>query len=71
MLRIVAHIFIGNTFFSSGHEVCITYVLFYLLRQVSVGYFMADLGMIFWFFPALGGYEYVRIMSFDEHNLFS
>ncbi|KAK2377655.1 hypothetical protein P8452_49321 [Trifolium repens] len=26
---------------------------------VSVGYFMADLGMIFWFFPSLGGYEYV------------
>lgn len=32
---------------------------------VSVGYFMADLGMIFWFFPALGGYEYVI------HHLFS
>ncbi|KAH1263624.1 Transmembrane protein 56-B [Glycine max] len=26
---------------------------------VSVGYFIADLGMIFWFFPSLGGYEYV------------
>ncbi|KAL5581508.1 hypothetical protein UlMin_013950 [Ulmus minor] len=26
---------------------------------VSVGYFIADLGMIFWFYPALGGLEYV------------
>ncbi|KAK7300200.1 hypothetical protein RJT34_11037 [Clitoria ternatea] len=26
---------------------------------VSVGYFIADLGMIFWYFPSLGGYEYV------------
>ncbi|XP_062105700.1 uncharacterized protein LOC133817253 [Humulus lupulus] len=26
---------------------------------VSVGYFLADLGMIFWFYPDLGGLEYV------------
>ncbi|XP_010093181.2 transmembrane protein 56 [Morus notabilis] len=26
---------------------------------VSVGYFIADLGMIFWFYPDLGGLEYV------------
>ncbi|GLT53066.1 hypothetical protein SLA2020_263620 [Shorea laevis] len=26
---------------------------------VSVGYFLADLGMIFWFYPSLGGMEYV------------
>ncbi|BFG25703.1 hypothetical protein CerSpe_119770 [Prunus speciosa] len=26
---------------------------------VSVGYFLTDLGMIFWFYPALGGLEYV------------
>ncbi|KAK7387005.1 hypothetical protein VNO78_27442 [Psophocarpus tetragonolobus] len=32
---------------------------------VSVGYFIADLGMILWFFPSLGGYEYVI------HHLFS
>ncbi|XP_057441379.1 uncharacterized protein LOC130733266 [Lotus japonicus] len=32
---------------------------------VSVGYFIADLAMIFWFFPSLGGYEYVI------HHLFS
>ncbi|ESW18249.1 hypothetical protein PHAVU_006G025300 [Phaseolus vulgaris] len=25
----------------------------------SVGYFVSDLGMILWFFPSLGGYEYV------------
>ncbi|KAM7497679.1 hypothetical protein LguiA_022093 [Lonicera macranthoides] len=26
---------------------------------VSVGYFLSDLGMIFWFYPSLGGTEYV------------
>ncbi|KAK7316679.1 hypothetical protein RJT34_00318 [Clitoria ternatea] len=26
---------------------------------VSVGYFIADIGMICWYFPCLGGYEYV------------
>ncbi|WCJ28464.1 TRAM LAG1 and CLN8 (TLC) lipid-sensing domain containing protein [Euphorbia peplus] len=26
---------------------------------VSVGYFVADIGMIFWFYPFLGGMEYV------------
>ncbi|CAN1150865.1 TLC domain-containing protein 4-B [Linum perenne] len=26
---------------------------------VSVGYFLADLGMILWFYPSLGGMEYV------------
>ncbi|XP_015880620.2 uncharacterized protein LOC107416620 isoform X2 [Ziziphus jujuba] len=26
---------------------------------VSIGYFLADIGMIFWFYPALGGLEYV------------
>ncbi|KAK7304967.1 hypothetical protein VNO77_42864 [Canavalia gladiata] len=32
---------------------------------VSVGYFLADFVMILWFFPSLGGYEYVI------HHLFS
>ncbi|CAN0854958.1 TLC domain-containing protein 4-B [Linum grandiflorum] len=27
---------------------------------VSVGYFIADLGMIFWFYPSLGGMEYEK-----------
>lgn len=27
--------------------------------QVSVGYFITDLAMIFWLFPSLGGMEYV------------
>ncbi|KAE9461478.1 hypothetical protein C3L33_06595, partial [Rhododendron williamsianum] len=27
---------------------------------VSVGYFVADLGMIFWLYPSLGGVEYVN-----------
>ncbi|GAB4848185.1 hypothetical protein Ancab_002853 [Ancistrocladus abbreviatus] len=26
---------------------------------VSVGYFLSDIGMIFWFYPSLGGMEYV------------
>ncbi|KAE8659477.1 TRAM protein [Hibiscus syriacus] len=26
---------------------------------VSVGYFLADIGMIIWFYPSLGGMEYV------------
>ncbi|URE48463.1 TLC [Musa troglodytarum] len=28
-------------------------------QQVSVGYFMTDLAMIFWLYPSLGGMEYV------------
>ncbi|CAK8565404.1 unnamed protein product [Lathyrus sativus] len=32
---------------------------------VSVGYFIFDLAMILWFFPSLGGYEYV------VHHMFS
>lgn len=27
--------------------------------QVSVGYFLSDIGMIMWFYPSLGGMEYV------------
>lgn len=33
--------------------------------QVSVGYFLTDLGMIFWFYPALGGLEYVSAFCFE------
>ncbi|PNX88094.1 transmembrane protein 56-B-like, partial [Trifolium pratense] len=29
------------------------------MNTVSVGYFIADIAMIFWYFPSLGGYEYV------------
>lgn len=43
-------------------EVFVSHIWFYW--QVSVGYFIADVGMILWFFPSLGGYEYVRIISF-------
>lgn len=35
------------------------YFLSRLCRQVSVGYFLSDLAMIFWFRPSLGGMEYV------------
>lgn len=34
--------------------------------QVSIGYFLSDLGMILWHFPALGGLEYV---SAEKHLL--
>src|ERR1041385_5569818 len=27
--------------------------------QVSVGYFITDIAMIFWVYPSLGGFEYV------------
>lgn len=30
--------------------------------QLSIGYFIADLGMIFWKYPALGGLEYVSTL---------
>ncbi|GMH14986.1 hypothetical protein Nepgr_016827 [Nepenthes gracilis] len=36
------------------HSTISTFVL-----GVSVGYFLSDIGMIFWFFPSLGGMEYV------------
>lgn len=33
------------------------------LLQVSVGYFLADLGMILWLYPLLGGMEYVSVCT--------
>ncbi|CAI0540791.1 unnamed protein product [Linum tenue] len=37
---------------------------------VSVGYFLADLGMILWFYPSLGGMEYVSsVLSVVHHCL--
>ena len=37
--------------------------------QVSVGYFISDLGMIIWFYPSLGGMEYVSTDSFVQRLL--
>lgn len=34
-------------------------ILFLSFLQISIGYFLADLAMILWHFPALGGVEYV------------
>lgn len=31
-----------------------------------MGYFLADIGMIFWFYPALGGMEYVSTLLFNS-----
>ena len=36
----------------------------HLYTQVSVGYFLADLGMIIWFYPDLGGLEYVSMLFY-------
>ncbi|KAL1195111.1 hypothetical protein V5N11_011520 [Cardamine amara subsp. amara] len=42
---------------------------------VSVGYFLSDLGMIFWFYPSLGGLEYILHHSLSgiavAYSLFS
>lgn len=39
--------------------------------QFSIGYFLSDLAMVLWYFPALGGLEYVSMEkgSFFPHNL--
>ena len=34
-------------------------ILFLSFLQISIGYFLADVAMILWHFPALGGLEYV------------
>lgn len=34
--------------------------------QISIGYFIADLGMIFWKYPSLGGIEYVSNCSWPN-----
>ena len=43
--------------------------------QVSMGYFLTDLAMILWYFPSLGGKEYVslnyylaRILSAEQDS---
>lgn len=36
----------------------------YNVWQVSVGYFLSDLGMICWLYPSLGGLEYVSTYFF-------
>ncbi|PHU25729.1 hypothetical protein BC332_04061 [Capsicum chinense] len=38
---------------------------------VSAGYFLSDLGMICWFYPSLGGVEYVSIYFQVEETLFN
>lgn len=46
------------------------------MQQVSVGYFLADLAMIAWSYPSLGGMEYVSnvlkfkvtFSHFTEHD---
>ncbi|XP_020537746.1 TLC domain-containing protein 4 isoform X2 [Jatropha curcas] len=48
--------------FSDSHAGLITFQsssLSTFALGVSVGYFIADLGMIIWFYPSLGGMEYV------------
>ena len=33
----------------------------HMILQASIGYFLIDLAMILWYFPSLGGKEYVSI----------
>lgn len=42
-----------------GLFVILSSTIFPLFLQISIGYFLADLAMILWHFPALGGLEYV------------
>ena len=37
--------------------------------QVSMGYFLTDLAMILWYFPSLGGKEYVSLNYYLAHIL--
>ncbi|KAB2616729.1 transmembrane protein 56-like [Pyrus ussuriensis x Pyrus communis] len=37
---------------------------------ISFGYFLSDLGMIFWYFPALGGLEYVLHHALSMYSIF-
>ncbi|XP_031405909.1 TLC domain-containing protein 4-B isoform X2 [Punica granatum] len=40
------------------------------MKRVSLGYFLSDLGMIFWHFPALGGWEYVLHHGLSMFSIF-
>lgn len=48
----------------AGSSYCCNYFYFYnwVLLQISIGYFLSDIAMIFWHFPALGGLEYVSTL---------
>ncbi|KAJ4981129.1 hypothetical protein NE237_031966 [Protea cynaroides] len=47
---LLAHPFVQYTSILGGIFAC---------KMVSVGYFLVDIGMIFWFYPSLGGMECV------------
>lgn len=40
------------------------------LLGISVGYFLSDLAMILWYFPALGGLEYVLHHGLSMYSIF-
>jgi hypothetical protein len=45
--------------------------IIYLFCQVSVGYFVTDLAMIFWGYPSLGGMEHVSESVVTSKTIFS
>lgn len=48
------------TFFLMGIHLFVPFCFCILSHvQISIGYFLSDLVMILWHFPALGGLEYV------------
>ena len=55
----------GVSFLHHFFILCIPCLLMnlYVSLQISLGYFVADLMMIFWHFPTLGGVEYVSIKA--------
>ncbi|PRQ58535.1 putative methionyl aminopeptidase [Rosa chinensis] len=42
----------------------------YTTLGISIGYFLADIAMIFWHFPALGGLEYVLHHGLSMFSIF-
>ncbi|KAJ0075440.1 hypothetical protein Patl1_35061 [Pistacia atlantica] len=40
------------------------------MQQISIGYFLSDLAMILWHFPALGGLEYVLHHGLSMFSIF-
>ncbi|XP_043704935.1 TLC domain-containing protein 4-B isoform X2 [Telopea speciosissima] len=56
------YLLLSDDFYDDSQEVSIIYrqsTLSDTILGISIGYFLLDLGMILWNFPALGGLEYV------------
>lgn len=44
-----------------NYSMSLTLPLTDMTMQISLGYFLTDLAMILWFYPSLGGLEYVSV----------